>query len=425
MFHFKESIQNTKGDALIGYFVRLANTSDDSGITLYADSSLTPIVSVSGLADAAKVDSDGMADFWVPSGTYHMDIYATDGATLVRRETYMQMGVPSGDYGDVTVAEGDAWTVDAVSGTAPSSIGLAVLSAADQAAARTAIGAGVGGGDLVSTNNLSDVANTTTALSNIGGQPLDATLTALAGLAYTSGTLVPALTAADTFALKTVGSSTGNILDKAAGDALYQSKDATLAAAAALAWSGGTQVLTLTGTDTFTLKTVGAASGNILDKAAGDSLYGPATPGASWALISTYDFGTQAAAGNVNFTGLGSYNEILIQIVAVGCSASANRVVRVSTDNGTSFYSASGNYKKLSSAGTVSNQGSAAFTGTPSTAALYLSCQIRNTKGAVKFCLSDQGNVFFDADTADINAVQVTSDGAGNLNSGKIYVYGR
>jgi hypothetical protein len=112
MFHFKESIQNTKGDALIGYFVRLADTSDDSGISLYADSNSTPIVSISGLADAALVDSDGMADFWVPSGTYHMDIYATDGATLVRRETFMQMGVPAGDYGDVTVADGDSWTVN-------------------------------------------------------------------------------------------------------------------------------------------------------------------------------------------------------------------------------------------------------------------------------------------------------------------------
>lgn len=41
------------------------------------------------------------------------------------------------------------------------------------------------------------------------------------------------------------------------------------------AWTSGTQVLTLTGSGTVTLKTVGSASGNILDKTAGDALYHP------------------------------------------------------------------------------------------------------------------------------------------------------
>ena len=41
--------------------------------------------------------------------------------------------------------------------------GLAVLGAADAAAARAAIGAGTGTGDLVASNNLSDVANAGTA----------------------------------------------------------------------------------------------------------------------------------------------------------------------------------------------------------------------------------------------------------------------
>ena len=167
MIHYKQPITNTKGDALIGYYVKLADTSDNSTITLYADASLTPIVSVSGIDDTALVDSDGMADFWVPSGTYHMDIYATDATSLIRRETDMQFGVPDGDYGDVSVLS-DAWTVESVGGTAPSSVGLAVFAAASQAAARTAIGAGSGGGDLLSTNNLSDVASASTSRTNLG-----------------------------------------------------------------------------------------------------------------------------------------------------------------------------------------------------------------------------------------------------------------
>jgi hypothetical protein len=167
MIHYKQPITNTKGDALIGYYVKLADTSDNSTITLYADASLTPIVSVSGIDDTALVDSDGMADFWVPSGTYHMDIYATDATSLIRRETDMQFGVPDGDYGDVSVLS-DAWTVESVAGTTPSTVGAAVLGAASQAAARTAIGAGTGGGDLLSANNLSDVASAATARTNLG-----------------------------------------------------------------------------------------------------------------------------------------------------------------------------------------------------------------------------------------------------------------
>jgi hypothetical protein len=53
MFHFFDAIQNTKGDALIGYYVRAIDTSDGSTVSIYADTSLTPIVSVSGVADAA------------------------------------------------------------------------------------------------------------------------------------------------------------------------------------------------------------------------------------------------------------------------------------------------------------------------------------------------------------------------------------
>jgi hypothetical protein len=57
-----------------------------------------------------------------------------------------------------------------------------------------------------------------------GKQPLDATLTALAGATWTAGKQVLALTAADTLSLTTIGQGSGNILDKAAGDALYRSK---------------------------------------------------------------------------------------------------------------------------------------------------------------------------------------------------------
>lgn len=64
----------------------------------------------------------------------------------------------------------------------------------DLAAGRWAIlaqagAAGAGTGDMLAANNLSDVADASTSLNNIGGQPLNDILTDLAGLTQTAGTV--------------------------------------------------------------------------------------------------------------------------------------------------------------------------------------------------------------------------------------------
>lgn len=96
-------------------------------------------------------------------------------------------------------------------------------------------------GALLAANNLSDITNAATARTNLGlaigsnVQAFSALLAAYAGAAWSAGVQVPTLTAANTVALKTVGQAAGNLLDKAAGDALYLAIAGTAAAATKLA----------------------------------------------------------------------------------------------------------------------------------------------------------------------------------------------
>jgi hypothetical protein len=92
---------------------------------------------------------------------------------------------------------------DLIDGVQPSAFALTILDDADAAAVRTTIGAGIG--DMLKSDNLSGLTNYATARTNLGlaigtdVQALDATLTALAGLA-TGADKLPYSTGTDTFA---------------------------------------------------------------------------------------------------------------------------------------------------------------------------------------------------------------------------------
>jgi hypothetical protein len=129
VFHYFTAIQNTQGDALVGYFVKAVSTTSGSVVDIYADQSATVIEAVSGVTNAAEVDSDGNASFYIPGGTYDLDIYATDGVTFVKRISDVQMvdfatlsttgiGYAVGAGGTVTqlTSKSTGVTLDALSG---------------------------------------------------------------------------------------------------------------------------------------------------------------------------------------------------------------------------------------------------------------------------------------------------------------------
>lgn len=84
MFHFFEAITNTKGDALVAYYVRVFDAAGKI-VPIYSDNNGTPIVTVSESVNACKTDTAGMADFYVSPGTYALVIYGPDSTTIIRR----------------------------------------------------------------------------------------------------------------------------------------------------------------------------------------------------------------------------------------------------------------------------------------------------------------------------------------------------
>lgn len=134
-----------------------------------------------------------------------------------------------------------------------------------------------------------------------------------------------------------------------------------------------------------------------------------------------------AGASNYNFTDLGDYSEIMVYIHGITASASISRLLRVSDDNGATFYSTSGDYISATTAGIDANNTSVAFHGTSSASARSgrISIEGFNINGCPKIAQSSQPNpIALINVTTPLNAVQVVVTGA-TMNAGTIYVFGR
>ncbi len=149
------------------------------------------------------------------AATHNTGDYDTIGAAVAAQAAAIAASDPVGSAAAAqSAAIAASQPVDsdltAIAALSTTSYGRGLLTLADAAAARAAIGAGTGGGDMVGSNNLSELTNTTTARSNLGlgsaathattdydasgaaaaaqaaSQPVDSDLTAIAALTTTA-----------------------------------------------------------------------------------------------------------------------------------------------------------------------------------------------------------------------------------------------
>jgi len=172
--------------------------------------------------------------------------------------------------------------------------------------------------------------------------------------------------------------------------------------------------------DTFELSaTVGGASINTTGSQSGTH---------SAQLAASWVWSTNVSA--VNFIGLAGASEILVVAYAVAVSASGAATVQVGTNNGSSYYSTSGDYLAIDAAGTAVNTIGATLWGTNSTAARYGQVLLHNPdavgvpKTMNSFLPSTTPLRIFIADLwNDIDALRVVGSAGGNLTAGRLYVY--
>lgn len=154
----------------------------------------------------------------------------------------------------------------------------------------------------------------------------------------------------------------------------------------------------------------------------------PGGGSAGWTLAGSVTILTPVA--NVDVTGLGSANEILVlvgRLSGVATSASAIRQILLSTNNGASFFTASGDYRQMNAAGTLTNLTAASNHAAATALARSIFCHIINSKvNAPKICYTANGTVWFVADDVNpVNAIRVNATAGANLTSGEILVFTR
>lgn len=149
--------------------------------------------------------------------------------------------------------------------------------------------------------------------------------------------------------------------------------------------------------------------------------------GGAWTFIGT---SAPVAGSNVDFTNLSGYNEILAICRLITADASAIRYLSVSTDNGGTFLTSSGDYINVDVSGVEANDVSIAFHGTPTASARTGWIIISNfnvatyPKTAFAPIRAASVNSCIIPTTSALNAVRFRLS-AGTFTGGNLYLFGR
>jgi hypothetical protein len=132
----------------------------------------------------------------------------------------------------------------------------------------------------------------------------------------------------------------------------------------------------------------------------------------------------------VDFASLSAYSELLVLLKGITLSVSGTVSLRVSTDNGSTFLSTSGDYQSIATA--TGAEGALAqitiySTGATAARTSVIEVSAFNISGApkpVRSMRTDFTNYYIPTTTA-LNAIRFFSTAGGNFTGGDIYVFGR
>lgn len=148
-----------------------------------------------------------------------------------------------------------------------------------------------------------------------------------------------------------------------------------------------------------------------------------------WQLDDTWDHAIDGDSASADFIGLAGAQDIMILAQDVTKSVSGTLAWRVSVNNGSTYFSTSGDYAGIANTGieTVFTTGGALHETSATAARSGIAMAIgAHVSGGIKLLrcplnTSNSQNVYFTASTSPINAVQVIPSGGGNLTGGEIY----
>ncbi len=305
-----------------------------------------------------------------------------------------------------------------------------------------AAGAAAAGKFLKADGTYAIPAGTSTGTVTTTGSPSSGNLTKFSGASsVTSGDLSGDITTSGTLAATIANDAVTNT--KAANMA-----DSTIKGRAVGAGTGDPTDLTATQATAILNAVVGdsgsgGTKGLVPAPGSGDSAAGKflkadgtfAIPGVTtgsptgggYVLVNSWTFSINVT--EVDFNNLGSYSEIMVITRGISKSVSGTLAIRLSTDNGSSFFAGASDYQIMGTDGTEANASSMSLYTTNTTAArsgLMQICGFNVGSTPKQMWCANRSSVFLFVGTLNaLDAIRLFPANGGNMTAGNIYVLGR